>query len=109
MFKYYTSQRQSEYTNKTVKDVKDSQVDRVEMHEDRSLGEVTVKLAADQHFSISSSSPQKSHTSQRQSGSVTTMVEYEKDTLVDREEMTANSSSGGELGGGQYHGVEGHS
>ena len=40
---------------------------------------------ADQHSSISSSL-QKYHTSQRQSGSVTTTVEYEKDTLVDRVE-----------------------
>ena len=40
---------------------------------------------ADQHSSISSSL-RKYDTSQRQSGSVTITVEYEKDTLVDRVE-----------------------
>ena len=42
-------------------------------------------VLADQH-SFSSSYLQKYYTSQRQSESVTTTVEYKKDTLVDRVE-----------------------
>ena len=52
--KSFTSQMQSEYTDNTVEDVIDTQVDRVELHEDSSWVEVYVKLAADQHSSSSS-------------------------------------------------------
>ena len=68
----------------------------MERTEDSSVVEVNVELAHDQHLSISSSLPMsKSYTSQRQSQYINNMVEYKKDTLVDRVEMTANSSSGG--------------
>ena len=51
MSKSYYSQWQSEYTDNTVEDVKDTQVNRVEMHGDSSSVEVNVRLATDQHSS----------------------------------------------------------
>ena len=68
-------------------------MDRAEMHEDSSVVEVNVELAADQHFSISSSLPMsKSYTSQSQSEYTDNTVEDAKDTKVDRVEMHLDSS-----------------
>ena len=75
MSKSCTSQRQSEYTNYTVEDVKDTKVDRMEMHRDMS----------------SPLQRSRSQTGHRKLEPAYNMVEYMKSTSVDRVEMPENS------------------